>query len=76
MLSAPQVVLTDYDQKDALDDTARAVDEALSPELQHRVHVFPHTWGRSVEPLLRWVYLSPCASSALADPLSQDLAVV
>ncbi|GAA5923695.1 hypothetical protein JCM3775_000475 [Rhodotorula graminis] len=51
-VGADLVVLTDYDEPAALDDTARAVDEALPVALQRKVHVVPHTWGPRIDSLL------------------------
>ncbi|KPV77504.1 uncharacterized protein RHOBADRAFT_41497 [Rhodotorula graminis WP1] len=51
-VGADLVVLTDYDESAALDDTARAVDEALPVGLQRKVYVVPHTWGTRIDSLL------------------------
>ncbi|TKA57615.1 hypothetical protein B0A53_00764 [Rhodotorula sp. CCFEE 5036] len=52
---ASYVVLSDYDDPVALEDTRHTVEEALAsqPFLRDRCTVVGHTWGESISPLLQ-----------------------
>ncbi|GAA5869858.1 hypothetical protein JCM3774_000515 [Rhodotorula dairenensis] len=79
-MGAQQVVLTDYDDPAGLQDTRRAVEEALASPLRERCVVVGHTWGESIAPILQalpsyeLVLVADCVwDRSLHGPLIQTL---
>ncbi|GAA5855643.1 hypothetical protein JCM8547_001629 [Rhodosporidiobolus lusitaniae] len=52
-LGAEKVILSDYNDGKMLLNTTHAVEEALSLKERKKVQVVGHTWGESIEPILR-----------------------
>ncbi|GAA5993711.1 hypothetical protein JCM10908_001340 [Rhodotorula pacifica] len=66
-MEADKVVLSDYDDPTALQDTRHAVEEALPPALRGRCTVVGHTWGESIAPILSLCHWTSYDLILLAD---------